>query len=129
MSHPDRHAIGVMGERRAALYLLLRGYRILERNYRTGHLELDLIAVRGRTILFAEVKTRSYQPGQISSAPPPGTAVRFEKQRNTRQAATAYLRSHPTHRRPRMDVLEVFLEKREGRRPRIHHIRHIQGAY
>jgi putative endonuclease len=40
------------------LALLLRGYRIVARNLRTPVGEIDLIAARGRTIIFVEVKAR-----------------------------------------------------------------------
>lgn len=46
------------GERLAANYLMDKGYRILERNYRVGKLEIDLITEKGGTIVFVEVKRR-----------------------------------------------------------------------
>jgi putative endonuclease len=49
---------GRAGERIAAEYLTLRGYRIVRRNYRCGHLEVDLIAEREGCLAFVEVKTR-----------------------------------------------------------------------
>ena len=129
-SYTTKKEIGNYGERIAARYLQLRGYCIRARNYRTGALELDLVATRGKSILFVEVKTRSYTAEELDTAPPPGTAVDFEKQKYTRRAATVYLREHPTARHPRMDVMEVWLEKRtDGRRPRTLRIRHLKGAY
>ena len=55
----DSHLLGARGEDVAARFLERRGWRILERNYRFGHREIDLIARRGRTVAFVEVKTRS----------------------------------------------------------------------
>jgi putative endonuclease len=49
---------GRRGEYLAMLALLLRGYRILARNLRTPVGEIDLVAARGRTIVFVEVKSR-----------------------------------------------------------------------
>ena len=49
---------GRRGEWLAALYLMAKGYRILERNYRCGAGEIDLVARRGRTLVFVEVKVR-----------------------------------------------------------------------
>jgi len=54
----DKDALGLAGERRAALHYVIRGWRILGRNVRVAGVEVDLIARRGRTIVFAEVKTR-----------------------------------------------------------------------
>ena len=46
------------GETRAAWYLRLRGWRILDRRVRTPAGEVDLVAKRGKLIAFVEVKTR-----------------------------------------------------------------------
>jgi putative endonuclease len=50
--------LGRIGERHAAWYYRLRGYRILARNFRTRSGEADLVVRRGRTIAIVEVKTR-----------------------------------------------------------------------
>ena len=54
----SRRELGTEGELRAAHYLQRRGYRIAGRNVRTGGVELDLVATRGRRVVFVEVKTR-----------------------------------------------------------------------
>ena len=51
-------SLGKQGEDLATDYLAVRGYVILERNYRAGHQELDIIASFGDCIHFVEVKTR-----------------------------------------------------------------------
>src|SRR5947208_15964439 len=53
-----RSVLGEEGERAAARFLEARGYRILERNYRTRRGEIDLIAEDGRMLVFVEVKVR-----------------------------------------------------------------------
>ncbi len=53
------HRLGRAGERIAALCLMERGYRILARNVREGHAEIDLVVRSGRTVAFVEVKTRA----------------------------------------------------------------------
>ena len=55
----DSHRLGLSGEDLAARHLEGEGWRIVARNYRFGHREIDLIARRGRTVAFVEVKTRS----------------------------------------------------------------------
>ncbi len=50
---------GLWGERLAALFLQLKGYRILARRYRTPVGELDVIAQKGTVIVAVEVKTRA----------------------------------------------------------------------
>ncbi|WP_128547137.1 YraN family protein [Larkinella soli] len=50
---------GKEGEAIAGRFLENKGYRILERNFRYGHTEIDLIAQKEKLLLFVEVKTRS----------------------------------------------------------------------
>ena len=116
--------IGDFGERKAARFLMRRGYWIKDRNYRAGKYEIDLIAVSFRSILFVEVKTRSYRTEELDSALPPSHAVDANKIRYTRSAAYQYLREHPTRKRPRMDVIEVWLVGNK-----VAKIHHIPGAY
>lgn len=52
--------IGKLGEDLAADYLIQKGYKILERNFRKGYGELDIIAIgRGNILVCVEVKTRT----------------------------------------------------------------------
>jgi Holliday junction resolvase-like predicted endonuclease len=46
----NRRELGIAGEQRAAAHLVARGYRILARNARAGRVELDLVAMRGRSM-------------------------------------------------------------------------------
>lgn len=82
MSRARRQAAwrrGRKGEGLAALWLRLKGYRILARDYRAAVGEIDLIARRGRVVALVEVKARSrlddaraaitpYQRGRIARA-------------------------------------------------------------
>lgn len=52
------YARGHKGEGLAALYLRLKGYRILEKRFKTPVGEADLIARKGKTLAFIEVKAR-----------------------------------------------------------------------
>jgi putative endonuclease len=58
---------GVRAESLAALLLMCKGYRILERNYLSGGGEIDLIAQRGRVVAFVEVKARPTQGAALIS--------------------------------------------------------------
>lgn len=68
----------------------LRGYRILATNVWIGGYELDVVARRGRSLVFCEVKeklgTRFGEPLEMVDA---------EKQRRLRLAAEAWLARHP----------------------------------
>jgi len=77
-------------ERRAVRHYRLRGYRILATNTWAGAYELDVVARRGRRLVFCEVKSRADDLH--------GTAhemVGAEKQRRVRRAAEAWLQQHP----------------------------------
>ena len=97
-------ALGTAVERRARRPYLLRGYRILGANVWAGGNELDLVARRGRRLVFVEVKAKS---GDAF-----GDAIEMvgaEKQRRLRRAAEAWLASHPETAEldVRFDVLAV----------------------
>ena len=81
---------GARAERRARLFYLVRGYRVLEANSRPGRVEVDLILRRGRRIVFCEVKAkRGVGFGD------PAEMVGREKQERLRRAAEAWLAAHP----------------------------------
>jgi putative endonuclease len=50
---------GVSAETQASAYLMLKGYRIVARRYRSGYGEIDIVARRRQTLVFVEVKTRA----------------------------------------------------------------------
>ena len=54
----EARELGRFGEERAARYLRLHGYRIVETNYSCRLGEIDLIARKGRYLVFVEVKLR-----------------------------------------------------------------------
>lgn len=118
--------IGTRGERLAARYLRRHGFRIVARNLHCGHNELDLIAKNKEFILFVEVKARSFDSESDALSHPPFLAVDAEKRRRTLEAARTYLREHPDRRCPRMDVIEVCLDRVTLKPFRIHH---IEGAF
>ncbi len=121
-----RKTVGEIGERLAARYLRRHGYRILSRNVRCGHLELDIIAKNKKNIVFAEVKARSFSSPEEAMQMRPSEAVDGGKRRRTLQAAYAYLGEHPSPLCPRIDVIEVYLSR--DPRPRVYKINHIEGA-
>lgn len=126
----NKQKTGDFGERYAANYLRLHGYTVKERNWRSGHHEIDIIATRLGVIAFVEVKTRTYTPETIGILAPPGNAVKADKKRATRHAAQQYLYEHYTKKKPRMDVIEIWAAPREnGKKPKVLRIRHITGAY
>jgi putative endonuclease len=91
-------------ERRAAWHYRLRGYRILGTNVWAGGNELDVVARRGRRLVFCEVKEkRGHGYGE------PLEMVGLEKQRRVRRAAETWLAARPDlqHVEVRFDVVAV----------------------
>jgi putative endonuclease len=83
---PPRHP----SERRAAWWYRLRAYRVVATNVWVAGYELDLVATRGRTLVFCEVKSKS---GPRFGDPL--EMVTPEKQHRLRRAAAAWLGSQP----------------------------------
>ena len=111
--------LGARGEEVAARFLRRLGYRILARQAREEHGELDLIALDGRVIVFVEVKTRS-----SAEVGHPAEAVDLRKQQRMTRAALAFLRKHRLLENPvRFDVIAVLWP--DGvKHPQIEHFRH-----
>ena len=94
---------GRRSEHLAAQYLKLKGYRILETNYRSPVGEIDIIAREKATIVFVEVKARSSR--RFGS---PKGAVTPAKQRKISMAALDYLRrTGQTEASARFDVVAI----------------------
>jgi len=118
---PSRtRSLGTDGEARAARLLETAGYTILDRNARVDGVEIDLVARRGDTLAFVEVKTRR---GRAHGAPE--EAVDARKRRRLVRGAAAWLRAHgPTARRVRFDVIVC---ERGG--TGAWSLRHLEGAF
>lgn len=82
----NRQDLGRKGEEVALEYLLQRGMKLLERNWRSGHRELDLIMEEGSFIRIIEVRTREY-PSIID----PFESITLPKRRRIIAAARDFL--------------------------------------
>ncbi len=74
--------LGARGEQEACNFLVGQGHRILRRNWRAGHLELDVISVCDRVLHIVEVKTRT----DGAPVPPEFNVGRDKRQRMVRAA-------------------------------------------
>jgi len=91
MTRPRRVAAEQHGHRSetiAAWWLRLKLYRIVARRYRTAAGEIDLIARRGRTLVFVEVKARADFRGAAE-------AVSARQQHRIARAASQFLAARP----------------------------------
>jgi len=115
---PERVAAfqrGLSAESRAALHLVAKAYRILERRWKTPFGEIDIVARRRGVVVFVEVKAR----GSVDEAL---EAVTERTKRRVMAAAELWLARHPQQasRQIRFDVIVVS----PGKMPR-----HIVNAF
>jgi len=95
--------LGKQGEDQAAEFLVKRGYKLLERNYRTRSGEIDLIALHQGQVVFVEVKTRT-----SNAYGAPELAVNHRKQQRMIKAALGYIKYKKLHQVPcRFDVVAI----------------------
>ncbi|MBR4334975.1 MAG: YraN family protein [Clostridia bacterium] len=125
----EKRARGDRGEDAAVGYLRRRLYRILDRNYRAGGAEIDIVAKRGKTLAFVEVKTRRLEPGSETRLTRPAAAVTREKQEHVVRAARIWLSRRPSpDLSVRFDVIEVYLSPSETR-DKVLSIEHVKAAF
>lgn len=113
--HNDK---GTDGEELAAAYLAEKGYSVLERNWRFGREEIDIIAREKETLVIAEVKTRS---GSFFGDPE--VFVTRDKQKHLIKAANGYLEKNGLDLEVRFDIIGVILTGKN------HRINHIEDAF
>ena len=99
--------IGIIGETEAAKMLEQKGYKVLEHNWRMGHLEVDLIAENRKEIVFVEVKARTC----ILNGKMPEENVDETKMRRVIAAANAYIKYHQIEKQPRFDVVGILVDR------------------
>ncbi len=111
--------LGAWGEELAATFLQRKGYAIVERDWKSGHRDIDIIALDGPVLVFVEVKTRRNRVfGE------PEEAVDYRKLQNLRLAINYYIKSRRINREFRLDIITV-VGTPEGGPPQITHIEDI----
>lgn len=110
-TNTDRHVntsgehlrTGEWGEGLASAYLCDKGYIILDRDWHSGHRDIDIIARQGECTVFVEVKTRrSHEYCE------PEMAVNYQKQKNLLYAINHYLHYRHIEGPWRFDVITVI---------------------
>lgn len=114
----QHNELGRLGEQQACRYLAEKGYSLLARNWRLGHLEIDIIADYFGEVVFVEVKTRSSEA--IAEAV---KAVDHEKRANLIDAAAYYMGQNKLDRPFRFDIITLV-----GHRPPFE-IKHYVNAF
>ncbi|WP_294748057.1 YraN family protein [uncultured Prevotella sp.] len=108
--------LGKWGEDCAADYLQRKGYTIVERDWKSGHRDIDIIAVdENRTVVFVEVKTRRNRVfGE------PEESVDYRKMRNLQAAINHYVKYRRIDNEIRFDIITVV--GTIGSEPEIDHL-------
>ena len=110
-----RQEFGELGERIAERWLKRQGWRIVQRRFRSGHRDIDLVVEREGTVAFVEVKAR-----RGLAFGDPVEAVNWSKQKELVRSASVWI---DRHGRPaesyRFDVVGVLVE---GDRVRVRHV-------
>jgi putative endonuclease len=125
-----RRALGRLGERLAAAHLQRLGFAIVQRNFRTRHGEIDLIAFDGRTLAMVEVKTRrSHKRWRMTPEEQPLVWLRSRQRARVRRLAAAWLhsesRNRPVAHTVRFDAIGVVVDEAD----RLVCLDHIESAW
>jgi putative endonuclease len=114
----DNNELGKRGEEIAVAHLEGKGYRILERNWRWGKQEIDIIARDGNFLVIVEVKTRS-----SNVFAEPEASVTKQKQRTLVQAANAFVNYRRQRGEVRFDIISILIRQEKEE------INHIMDAF
>ena len=99
------HKLGRKGEELAVGHLRSLGYEILETNWFSHHLEIDIIAKDGNELVIVEVKARG-----TDSYEHPSEAVSNKKIRFLVNAAEAYIQEKDINLETRFDVISIIFQ-------------------
>ncbi len=103
--------LGRKGEEKAADYLRGVGYVVLDRNWRVGHKEVDLICAYRNKIVIVEVKYRKNSAEYLAEL------MNYRKKNNLLRAGEAYLRRYKLEKELQFDLIVVH-----GDEGRVEHI-------
>lgn len=113
----EHNETGNWGEEVARDYLTTKGFAIVDTNYRVGHYEIDIIATKGDSIRFVEVKTRQ------SHYSDPLEAVDRRKISRLASAANTFMRTYELPFAPQFDVITVVGS------PNKYELEHFEDAF
>lgn len=110
--------MGKWGEDLAEAYLERRGYTIVERDWKSGRRDIDIIALDNDVVVFVEVKTRRNRLFEE-----PEDAIDYRKRQNLQQAINHYVKFRNIRQEIRFDIISVV--GTIGTEPDIQHIQDV----
>ena len=114
-----RQAFGELGERIAERWLRRRGWRVVQRRFRSGHRDIDLVVEQDGTVAFVEVKAR-----RGADFGGPVQAVNWRKRRELERSAKVWIERHGRDAEEyRFDVVGVLLTGADVR------VCHVENAF
>ena len=114
-----RQKFGALGERIAERWLRRRGWKIVQRRFRNGHRDIDLVVERDCTVAFVEVKAR-----RGADFGGPVQAVNWRKRKELQRSAMVWIDRHGREAESyRFDVVGVLLDGAEVR------VCHVENAF
>jgi len=114
-----KQAFGELGERIAERWLRQRGWRVVNRRFRNGRRDIDLVIEQDGTVAFVEVKAR-----KGADFGGPVAAVNWRKQKELTRSAHVWIDRHGQPRdQYRFDVVGVLVDGQQVR------IRHVPDAF
>jgi putative endonuclease len=114
-----RQAFGELGERIAERWLRRRGWRVIQRRFRSGHRDIDLVVERDGTVAFVEVKARK---GPDFGGPV--QAVNYRKRKQLERSAMVWIDRHGREADDyRFDVVGVLVDGAAVR------VCHVENAF
>lgn len=120
MSQTSKQTLGKNGEKAAGAFLEKQGHRLIQKNYRKGRSELDIISLLDSTLVISEVKSFYADPiGEVEFR------VNKKKQQQIIKGVYGFLDENPKYHGydVRLDVIIVDFSQYPAR------IRHHKGAY
>jgi putative endonuclease len=110
--------LGKWGEALAAKFVEKKGYDIIERDWKSGHHDLDIIARDEDTLVIIEVKTRRNR-----LFGDPEEAIDYKKRQSLQSAINHYVKSHHVNAPVRFDIISIV--GTIGSTPEIDHIKDV----
>ena len=125
----SKRYVGQLGEDAAVKYLKKNGYKVILRNVHEGRSEIDIIALKDKTLVFVEVKTRSYAENKEYLSRP-ADAVNNSKKSYLIRGADKFCSENGAKYAgfyKRFDIIEVYLT-RENDEYHISNIKHFENS-
>ena len=104
----EHNIFGKLAEEKACQYLIQNGYRCIEKNYRFGKAEIDLIMQIEETLICVEVKAR-----KTEYFGKPASFIRSTKIKRLCSAMDYYIMENKLQVEVRFDVIECLIQQNQ----------------